>query len=79
MLAWLSLGPDLHSIESVALKSIEDLRQYGLALASRDVTDEPTVRVLQSAKQLTWLAMLSGSFLCYHLMDKLLEALLMLR
>jgi len=66
-------------MESVALKSIDDLRQYSLALSARNVADEPLVRTLQSAKQLTWFAMLCGSFLCYHLMDKLLEALLMLK
>jgi hypothetical protein len=66
-------------MESVALRSIEDLRRYSLALASRNVADDPVVRALQSARQLTWFGMLCGSFLCYHLMDKLLEALLMLK
>jgi len=54
-------------METVALKSIEDLRQYSLALASREVMDEPLVRALQSAKQLTWLSVIAFIFLYCNL------------
>ena len=61
-------------MEQVAL----NLRQYCEALATRKVEDNPAVRAWRSAKQLAWLTMLAGAFLCYHLMSKLQEALNML-
>jgi hypothetical protein len=63
---------------AVVLRSIEDLRRYNRELAARRVEDDPVVRKLLFAKQVTWLAMLEGSFLCYHLADRLQEALYIL-
>lgn len=60
---------------SVVLRSIEDLRNYSQSVAARRVEDDPVVRAFQSAKRLAWLAMLVGAFLCYHLIDRMREAL----
>jgi hypothetical protein len=61
------------------LKSIADLRRYSQELASRRVQDDPVVRKLHAAKRITWMISLTGAFLFYYLIDKMQEALSILR
>jgi hypothetical protein len=65
-------------MDPVALRSLEDVRQYSQALAVRRVEDDPRVRALESARRMTWLMMLAGAFLFYYLQVKLHEAVRML-
>jgi hypothetical protein len=51
------------------------MHQYSQALAVRRVEDDPVVRALESARRMTWLALLAGAFLFYYLQVKLQEAL----
>ncbi len=60
------------------LTSLEDLHRYTQELASRRVDDDPIVRKLHTAKQATWLFLLTCAFLFYYLIDKMQEAILML-
>lgn len=60
------------------LRSLEDLHRYAQEVASRSVDDDPVVRKLHTAKQATWLFLLTCAFLFYHLIDKLQEALMLL-
>lgn len=61
------------------LKSLEEMRRYVQDLVDRRVEDDPRIRRLQSAKRITWLFMLVLSFLFYYLIDKMGEALSLLR
>ena len=60
---------------TVELNSIEDLHRYCQDLAARKVEDDPVVRKLQSAKQATWLFVMTCAFLFYYLIDRMQEAL----
>ena len=58
-----------------AMKSLADLQRHSRDLAARRPEDDPRVRRLQSLKQATWLALLLLSFVGYHLLDRMSEAL----
>ena len=60
------------------LSPLESLQRYAQEVASRRVDDDPVVRKMHTAKQATWLFLLTLSFLFYYLIDKLQEALGML-
>ena len=60
------------------LKSLEDLHNYSQSLASKRPEDDPKVKNLQTAKQATWLFLLTCSFLFYYLIEKMGEALALL-
>jgi hypothetical protein len=60
-------------------KSIEELRRYGGELAARRVEDDPVVKNWRAAKRIVWMLSLAGAFLFYYLIDKLQEALAILR
>ena len=60
------------------LKSIEDLHKQCQELAARRVDDDPVVRKWRAAKRITWMVLLAGAFLFYHLIEKLYEALAIL-
>ena len=60
-------------------KSIDDLRRYNQELAARRVEDHPVVRRLHVAKRIVWMVTLAGAFLFYYLIDKMQEALSILR
>ena len=60
------------------LHSLEDLRRYTQSVANRRPQDDPRVRRMQFAKQATWLFMLTLTFVGYHLLDKMGEALSLL-
>lgn len=61
------------------LKLIEELHRHTEGLASRRVEDDPVVRKLRIAKRITWIFLLAGSFLFYYLLEKMEEALTLLR
>lgn len=60
------------------LRSLADLHSYTQELAARRVEDDPIVQKLHVAKRITWMFLLSGSFLFFYLIDKLNEAVNML-
>lgn len=60
------------------LRSLADLRSYTQELAARRVEDDPIVQKMHVAKRITWMFLLSGSFLFFYLIDKLNEAVNML-
>lgn len=61
------------------LRSLDDLHRYSQELAGRRVENDPAVRRLHVAKRITWMFLIAGSFLFYHLLDKMHEALSILR
>lgn len=60
------------------LKSLEDLHRYVQAVAARRPEDDPRVQRLQFLKQTTWLFLLTLTFIGYHLLDRMTEALSLL-
>lgn len=60
------------------LRSLEDLRRYTQALVTRRTEDDPMVRWMHFLKQTTWLFLLTLTFVGYHLIDKMGEALSLL-
>ena len=58
---------------------VEDLKSYNQELANRKPEDDPRVKRLQAAKRITWVLLLAASFLAFYLMDKLSEALNLLK
>jgi len=66
-------------MNAIQLRSLEDLHRHVQDLAGRRADDNPVVAILQDAKRITWLIMLALSFLFYHLIDRMQEALILLR
>jgi hypothetical protein len=58
---------------------VEDLKSYNQELATRKPEDDPRVRRLQIAKRITWMVLLAAAFLAFYLMDKLSDALNLLK
>ena len=58
---------------------VEDLKSYNQELASRKPEDDPRVKRLQTAKRITWMVLLAAAFLAFYLLDKLSEALNLLK
>jgi hypothetical protein len=63
----------------VELKSLAELKSYNQELAGKKAEDDPVVRKLHVAKRITWVLLLAASFLAFYLMDKLAQALSMLK
>jgi hypothetical protein len=61
------------------LRSLEDLKSYNQELAGKKPEDNPAVQKLHAAKRITWLLLVAASFLAFYLMDKLSEALSLLK
>lgn len=61
------------------LKSVEDLKSYNQELAGRKAEDNPAVQRMHIAKRITWVLLLAASFLAFYLLDKLSEALSLLK
>jgi len=59
------------------LKSLAD--QHGQDLADKKAKDDRRMQGWQLAKRGTWAILLAGAFLMYYLIDKLIEALSILR
>jgi hypothetical protein len=63
---------------TVELKSLEDLHRYTQSLVDQRPEDDPRVRRLHFYKQATWLFLMTLTFVGYHLLDKMSEALSLL-
>lgn len=61
------------------LKSIEDLKSYNQELAARKAEDNPAVQRMYIVKRITWVLLLAASFLAFYLLDRLSEALNLLK
>ena len=61
------------------LKSVEDLKNYNRELAGKKPEDNSAVQRMHVAKRITWVLLLAASFLAFYLMDKLSEALNLLK
>jgi len=59
--------------------SLAELRKYNQELANKKVEDDPVVRKLHVAKRITWMILVAGSFLFFYLIDKMSEAIAILR
>ena len=67
------------SYRRVQLKSLDNLHQHNQEPVERRVEDDPLTKKLQVAKRIVWMCLLSGSFLFYYLLDKIGEAISILR
>jgi hypothetical protein len=63
----------------VRLMSLADLQKYNQELANKKPEDDPVVRKLQVAKRIVWIVLLAAAFLFFYLIDKLAEALAILK
>lgn len=61
------------------LKSLDEARRYNQELAARHAEDELPPRWAQIAKRITLMLLLAGAFLIYYLLDKMQEAVSLLK
>ena len=61
------------------LRSLADQHWYRQDLAGKTAADDPVLRKWRVAKRVTWSILLAGAFLMFYLMDKLNEALSILK
>ncbi len=59
--------------------SVENLKSYNQELAARKPEDNPAVQRMRVAKRITWVLLLAASFLAFYLLDKLSEAISILK
>ena len=59
-------------------QSVEDFQKYSQELAEKRIEDDPKVQAWYLAKRSTWLFLLTGSFLFFYLLDKMVTALSLL-
>lgn len=64
---------------AIELRSLEDLRRHTQSLAVQSAETDPVTQKLRVAKRIVWMFLLSGSFLFYYLLDKMGEAIAILR
>ena len=61
------------------LKSLDEARRYNQELAARRAQDELPPRWAQVAKRITLIILLGGAILAYYLIDKMQEAISLLK
>lgn len=61
------------------LKSLADQHRHSQDLAGNKAKNDPVVQKWRVAKRATWSILLAGAFLVFYLMDKLNEALSILK
>ncbi|MGH8635408.1 MAG: hypothetical protein ACRET7_14915 [Burkholderiales bacterium] len=61
------------------IEPLADQGRYRQGLALKKANDDLVLRKWQVAKRFTWMILLAGAFLVFYLMDKLNEALSILR
>lgn len=61
------------------IKSLADVRRHSQVLAAQRTGVELPPRWAKVAKRITWMVLIAGAFLAYYLLDKLEEALSLLR
>jgi len=60
-------------------RAIGEPRRQGRDMAARQAEGDPVVQRWHVAKRIVWMLSLAGAFLFYYLIDKLQEALSILR
>ena len=60
-------------------KSLDDVRRHREELSARRAGDDRALRWTQAAKRITWMVLIAGAFLAYYLLDKMQEALSLLK
>lgn len=66
-------------VSETELKSIADVRRHGQALTAQRAGDDRAPRWGKVAKRITWMVLVAGAFLAFYLLDKLEQALSLLR
>ena len=61
------------------LKSLDDARRYSQELAARRAQDELPPRWAQLAKRITLIILLGAAILIYYILDKMQEAVSLLK
>lgn len=61
------------------LKSLADVRRHSQELAAQRAGDDRVLHWMKVAKRITWMILIAGAFLAYYLLDKLEEALSLLK
>lgn len=61
------------------LKSLADVRRHSQELAAQRARDDRALRWGKIAKRITWMILIAAAFLAYYLLDKLEEALSLLK
>jgi hypothetical protein len=66
-------------VSETDLKSLEDARRHIRDEENRRARDDRIQRWAQVAKRITWMILLAGALLAYYLLDKMSEAVSLLR
>jgi hypothetical protein len=66
-------------VSQTELKSIDEARRYSQELAARRAEEDLPPRWVQIAKRITLVILLAGAFLIYYLLDKMQEAVSLLK
>ena len=61
------------------IKSLADVRRQSQELAPQRTGDDRALRWGKTARRITWMVLVAGAFLSYYLLDKLEEALSLLK
>lgn len=61
------------------IKSPADVRRHSQELAARRAGDDRALRWGKVAKRITWMILIAAAFLAYYLLDKLQQALSLLK
>lgn len=67
------------AVSQTEFKSLEDARRYIQELEARRAEDELPPRWAQIAKRITLLILLAGALLSFYLLDKMQEAVSLLK
>ena len=61
------------------IKSLDDVRRHSQELAVQRAGDDRALHWGKTARRITWMVLVAGAFLSYYLLDKLEEALSLLK
>lgn len=75
----LDVGHFAATVSETEIKTLADARRHGQDLAAQRAGDDRAPRWGKIAKRITWMVLAAGAFLAYYLLDKLEEALSLLR
>jgi hypothetical protein len=66
-------------VSETDLKSLDDARRYLQEQEDRRARDDRVERRAQVVKRITWMVLLAAALLAYHLLDKMSEAVSLLK
>jgi hypothetical protein len=66
-------------VSQTELKSLDDVRRHNQEQEARRAKDDRARRWALVAKRITWMILISGAFLAYYLLDKMQEAVSLLK